>query len=281
LSAGLAAVDGISEHETPMIAQLLNRGWAVSVPDYEGPNSQFLGARGEADGVLDGIRAALAFKPAGLSKATPIGVWGYSGGGLASSEAAQAQPTYAPRLHLSGVALGGVVANLYSTFMAFDRPPFGGGTIVGLVGIDRSYPKANLEQYLNAAGKRDAAAAQNYCLTDGILAFPLLTSATVEAVPGDFKLPAVINWLERISPLYLPGTPRAPIYDYHAVGDELAPVGPDRQLMARYCAAGVKVQHVEDRIGEHLTEEELGGAGAIKYLAARFAGVPAPSTCPA
>lgn len=40
--------------------------------------------------VLDGIRAALNSERVGLSPATPIGLWGYSGGGLASAWAAEA-----------------------------------------------------------------------------------------------------------------------------------------------------------------------------------------------
>jgi len=49
----------------------------------------FLGAKGEARGVLDGLSAARAFAPAGIEKSAPIGLWGYSGGAFASSVAAQ------------------------------------------------------------------------------------------------------------------------------------------------------------------------------------------------
>jgi hypothetical protein len=80
------------------------------------------------------------------------------------------------------------------------------------------------------------------------------------------------------SPLGRPGTPSAPVYDYHATQDELAPIGPDRELMARYCAAGVPVQHVEFP-GEHLSEVAVGAPGALSYLGDRFAGLPAPSNC--
>ena len=43
--------------------------------------------------VLDGIRAAIAFEPAGLAGGeTPIGLWGYSGGGQATAWAVEQQP---------------------------------------------------------------------------------------------------------------------------------------------------------------------------------------------
>jgi hypothetical protein len=48
--------------------------------------------------------------------------------------------------------------------------------------------------------------------------------------------------------------------------------------MARYCADGVTVQHVEAP-GEHLSEVALGSPGALSFLADRFAGVPPTNTC--
>jgi Secretory lipase len=283
LSAGLAAIDSVSEAQTYEVLLAIDRGWAVAAPDYEGPDSQFLGARGEADGVLDGIRAALAFKAAGFSTRTPVAMWGYSGGALASSLAAQAQKTYAPGLHLVAIALGGEVANLYATFQGFDDSydsAGGGAVIVGIIGIDRSYPKADLEQYLNATGRQAVASEQTACLTDGIIDHPFLNSDSYERSPGDFQLPSVISLLEGISPLGQPGEPKAPVYDYHAPDDEFAPNGPDDQLMARYCAAGVTVDHYVEPVGEHLSGETVGDPGALAYLSDRFAGDAAPSTCP-
>jgi hypothetical protein len=283
LSAGLAGIDSVAEAQTYEVLLAIDRGWAVASPDYEGPDSQFLGARGEADGVLDGIRAALAFKPAAFSTRTPVAMWGYSGGALASSLAAQAQKTYAPDLHLVAIALGGEVANLYATFQGFDDSydsAAGGAVIVGIIGIDRSYPQADLAQYLNATGRQAVASEQTACLTDGIIDRPFLNSGSYELSPGDFQLPSVIRLLEGISPLGRPGEPTAPVYDYHAPDDEFAPNGPDDQLMARYCAAGVTVDHYIEPAGEHLTGEVLGDPGALAYLSDRFAGDPAPDTCP-
>src|SRR5436190_501655 len=48
------------------VASAIDRGWTVVVPDYEGPNSAWLGADGQARGVLDSLRAARAFGPAGI-----------------------------------------------------------------------------------------------------------------------------------------------------------------------------------------------------------------------
>jgi hypothetical protein len=75
LETGPATTTDNSELETGIIELALLRGWAVDVPDYEGPSGDFLGAAGEAHGVLDGIRAALAFTPAALPADTPVAMW--------------------------------------------------------------------------------------------------------------------------------------------------------------------------------------------------------------
>jgi hypothetical protein len=279
LHAGLAAGDSNSEAETALMAWALAKGWAVVAPDYEGPDSDFAGAMIEAQSVLDGIRASLNFPPAGLPANTPLALWGYSGGALASSLAAQLQPLYAPELHFTAIALGGEVADLYATFKDFNGTVFGGGVVVGFIGLNRSYPSANLEQYLNPAGKALLAANQTDCLTDAAARYPFLNIAKYEAVPNAIELPAVQSLLRSVSPLWFGTTPTAPVYDYHAVSDELAPIGPDRALMHRYCAAGVVVDHHEDLIGEHISEAVTGAPGAIAYLTARFAGKPAPDNC--
>ncbi|HWE33177.1 MAG TPA: lipase family protein [Solirubrobacteraceae bacterium] len=279
LHAGLAAGDSNSEAETAVIAAALLQGWAVVAPDYEGPNSDFLGAAGEAHGVLDGIRAALAFAPAGFATGTPVALWGYSGGALASSLAAQLQAQYAPDLRFAAVVLGGAVGDLRATLDAFNGNVYGGGVIVGLIGLDRSYPSANLDQYISAAGLKVLAANQTDCLSDAIARYPFFNIDKYEAVPNAIELPAVQSLLESVSPVYFGGTPTAPVYDYHAVFDELAPIGADRALMHRYCAAGVPVDHYEDYLSEHISLTATGAPGAIAYLTHRFAGKPARDNC--
>ena len=51
-----------------------------------------------------------------------------------------------------------------------------------------------------------------------------------------------------------------------------------RDLVARYCRDGVRVQHVE-MPGEHMTGLVTGVPGALAYLGGGFCGEPAPSTC--
>ncbi|MGY2060573.1 lipase family protein, partial [Nocardia gipuzkoensis] len=103
LRDGIAAPPGPGQLDVlTSIEAALARGWAVAAPDHEGPRSEFFAGPMAAHAVLDGIRAALRFEPAGLSPDAPVAVMGYSGGALASGWAAEQQPRYAPELRLVG-----------------------------------------------------------------------------------------------------------------------------------------------------------------------------------
>jgi hypothetical protein len=83
------------------------------LPFFSGPKSAYPAGIQPGQGVLDGIRASLALPAASLDASTTrIGLLGYSGGALASAWASELQPSYAPELHIVGVAEGGVPVNV-------------------------------------------------------------------------------------------------------------------------------------------------------------------------
>jgi hypothetical protein len=279
LRAGIGAGPTNSATETPVMALALLRGWTVAVPDYEGPRSEFLVTGVEARGVLDGIRAVRGFAPAGVAADAPTALWGYSGGSLASVTAAQLQSSYAPDVHLRGVALGGLVADIHASIDKFDGSYAGGAIPMGINGFLRHYPELHLEQYLKASGMAKVEASSHDCIYEAAARFPLLKLSDIEAVPGALDQPPVAAMLDQNSPLYRAGTPQAPIYHYQSVHDELAPIGPARALLRKFCADGAVVQSVERKFGEHLTEVALGAFGALGFLSNRFAGRPPVNTC--
>ncbi|MFI6172141.1 lipase family protein [Nocardia sp. NPDC051052] len=280
LRGGLGGGPSNAFSETGVIRLALQQGWAMVVPDYQGPDSDFSGADGYAHGVLDGIRAARAFAPAAVEPAAPIGLWGYSGGAQATAVAAQMHRAYAPELPLTGAALGGVVADLGATLSGFSGGIAGGAVVVGLAGLNRSYPEADVLQYLNESGRTMLAAGQTDCLHDAALAHPFLRAAELEAWPGSITNNAALSrFVDMASPLFREGAPSAPVLLYHAIADEFAPIGAARALAEKYCAAGTPVQRTENPIGEHGSEAAAGLPTALTYLADRFAGKPAPSTC--
>lgn len=278
LTAGASGGFTGSYTETPMIVAALAQGWAVAAPDYEGMESQFLVADVAAKAVLDGLRAARQFAAAGLQD-SPVAVWGYSGGAFATANAAQLQGSYAPELPMRGVALGGLLGDVRSTIDAFDGSIAGGAIPMGMHGFDRAYPEVGITQYLNPLGQRLFETMQDDCLFDAVPRRPFLRMRDIESVPNALDTPAVAAMLRENSPRHRSGTPTAPVYEYHALLDEFAPIGPARDTLRNYCRGGVAVQHDVKLIGEHLTEIVLGAPGAIGYLRARFSGKPAPSNC--
>lgn len=106
LQQGAGNANIVAQAEILLIDAGLQHGWAVTVPDYEGPKSAYVAGRQAGQAVLDGIRATENFTPAGLEGTkTNVGIWGYSGGALASGWAAELQPGYAPELNIKGVAV--------------------------------------------------------------------------------------------------------------------------------------------------------------------------------
>jgi len=279
LRAGLAAGPTNSAIETPIIAQAVARGFAVVVPDYQGPRSEFTGAVGSAHGVLDGIRAAKRFTPAGIGRTARVGLMGYSGGALATDWAIQTQPTYAPGLKLAGAAMGGVPADVKATLLKFSGGPQGGALAVAFAGMNRSYPGSHFLQYFNKEGKAAIADSQNDCLTDGVVKYPFASMEKWGARPDIVDDPDFNRVIRRPSPLRYPGTPSTRVLFYHSVFDELAPVEKMRLLAARFCARGVAVHRVEAVTGNHVIYAGAGAVSAMDYLADRFAGKPAPNDC--
>ncbi|MFI5436391.1 lipase family protein [Rhodococcus baikonurensis] len=80
--------------EAPGLNVAIAKGWSVAIPDHLGPSSAYGAAKLGGQITLDGIRAAQQFDSLGLG-ASPVGMAGYSGGGMATAMAAAIAPTYA------------------------------------------------------------------------------------------------------------------------------------------------------------------------------------------
>lgn len=279
LRAGIRGGFTGSYSETSLISSALERGWVVSVPDYEGPRSEFLVAGTQAKGVLDGIRAARSFRPAGVSAAAPIGLWGYSGGSLASVTAAQLQPKYAPDLQLTALALGGLLGDVRATIDAFSGSIGGGAIPMGINGFLRAYPELKLGRYLTEDGRAKVRATARDCIFDAARRYPFLRIADIEATPDALSAPPVARMLRQNSPLHIAGIPDVPIYHYHTVNDQFAPIAAARATLHRFCARGAVVHSEEKQLGEHLSEIALGAPGALRFLGGRFAGAEPVNTC--
>jgi hypothetical protein len=264
-----------TEAEEVAFPPLLEQGFAIVVPDFEGLQSAWTAGIQEAHGALDGIRAAENFAPAGLPASTPVGLWGYSGGGHASTWAAELAPTYAPELHIVGVAAGGVAADITAVAKGADGGPLSGIEFAGAVGMSRAYPE--ITTLLNDAGLAMAESMRHQCLDGYAPQYAFQTLDTYTTVPDAICLP----WVQDILTLNHLGhhKPAAPMYIYHALADELIPIADVNDLVATYCGEGVTVQYYQDTSSDHVSLDVSGAPAAIAYLTARFAGQAATNTC--
>ncbi|MEV0296133.1 lipase family protein [Nocardia sp. NPDC050710] len=268
-----------SMDEAPALNLLLARGWALAIPDHLGPTSAFGAAQLGGRVTLDGIRAAKRFGPAGLG-ASPVGLAGYSGGGMATGFAVAMAPDYAPELPIVGAAQGGVPVNigkLARDLGAMPNPLFGLG-FAAAMGLEREYPgEIRLERILNPAGDALEAQIANACSSEIISAganrsFRDVFSGAMDADPDTVRI------LHENSLETYPGVPRVPIYQWHGTADEVNP-WLVREVTGRYCAAGTPV--LLDLIpgADHNGAIYTGAPRAFNYLSDRFAGLPAPSNC--
>jgi hypothetical protein len=282
-SAGQNVLNSNAVTETANIVQAVQQGYAVEVPDWEGPTSEWIGDVGAARGVLDGIRAVMQLVPAGIDPSAPVGLIGYSGGALATNWALQTQPAYAPELRFVGAALGGTPASLHVSINAFAADSFGRGAIPLLIaGLERSYPQWHIEQYLSADGVKAVAASQDDCLLDALFANNGVDAATYEAYRGAiFDNPKLTTLMTSISPLGYPVVSRTPILFYHAEHDQFALIAEMQQLAARICREGVPVSVKTAPDGDHISYVTTGFPIALQYLTDRFRGVVPPNDCQA
>lgn len=223
--------------EAPDITrQLLARGYAVVMTDYQGPKMAYAHGPTQAREVLDGIRAALQFPAAALA-GSPTTMIGYSGGAIATVWAAQLQPSYAPELRILGAAAGGTPADLSLLRATMDgKPPASALYLMAALGVARVTPGAL--DLLNATGVQTAHEGKNLCSSAALLgAAPIPLRSLTKVDPYQAEVTQRIYRETKAGGL----TPTMPIYLWHGIFDEWIPVAGAQALQQRWQSAGVNV----------------------------------------
>lgn len=253
------------------ISDALGRGWFVNVPDYEGPLASFTAGHMSGYATLDSIRAALA-SPYGLAKDARYAMWGYSGGALASEWAAELQPSYAPDMHFSGAALGGLTPNITSVLYAVNKQLGAFLAVEGILGLSSQHPDVQkvLLSKLKDSGpfnKTRFLAAKD--MTSQQAAFAFIGADISEYFNGGLSLlddPAVADAITKDGIMGNNDIPAMPIYAYKAINDETSPVADTDALMNKYCNKGATLLYERNTVGGHIAEATNGEAAAISFL---------------
>ena len=278
LQRGAAVVGASPQFELLLIMGAIARGWAVAIPDHEGTRGHWGAPREPGYRVLDGIRAALRFEPLGLSADTKVGLWGYSGGGLASSWAAEMATDYAPELDVVGAVLGSPVGDPGSTFLRLNGTVFSGLPALVIAGLRRVYPELDriILNHANVAGLALMKSIESESTLSALRKLAKFDIGDYSDIPlADLlALPEMVEVFEDIQVGMT--MPNMPLFVLQGVHDQVIAIDDVDGQVSRYVKGGVHVTYLRDRLSEHVTLHPIATPAALNWLADRFDGVPPP-----
>lgn len=264
-------------------------GYALVVPDYEGPQSQWIAGPQAGHSTLDAIRATLAYAPAGLNAGTQVGIMGYSGGGSSSGWATALAASYAPELNIVGATIGAGsnndVAQMYTNN---DGKITDGLIVMAINGLARAFPESGINDYMNVFGKALVASASTSCTIDGVIKYafagPLENYTIAPWVPVPQSAPG--KYIFGINSLVNQGySPNFPVLIYNDSFDELVPPKASNDLAKQWCAAGANVQIMRTATPTpfvalvHVAGAIEGVLPAYNFLTNRFNGAASRNDC--
>ncbi|MDL9937607.1 lipase family protein [Gordonia sp. ABSL1-1] len=266
-------------NEILQVQAALAQGWAVVVPDAQGPKSAYAAGPLQARITLDAIRAAQRFAPMGLDQRTRVGVAGYSGGAIASNWVAEIADSYAPEIDLVGVSSGGSQPNLASTLNMAEGQATAGLVLAAVIGLSREYPelKDYVDTHVTPEGRALLNAKQNLCVTYTTLLVPFLHNKAVLRGGDPLRAPQVRRVIEKTR--MGKTTPTVPLLQLHSRYDWIAPLPQVDKLVATYCRNGANVTYIRDHASEHLILAVASTPVWMMWLRDRFNGVPIHAGC--
>jgi alpha-beta hydrolase superfamily lysophospholipase len=276
LRRGSKAVGSFAQFEFLLIAAALAEGWAVSVPDHEGTTGMWGAPHEPGYHVLDGVRAAIGHKSLGLSAESPIGLWGYSGGGLASAWAAEVQGTYAPELNVVGAVLGSPVGDLGHTFRRLNGSLYSGLPAMVVAALTHIYP--DLERVISehATDEGKAMLARIEKMTTLHAMVELAGKDMADLIDRPLEEILLTPEVQHIFKSIKLGTsaPKPPVLIVQAVHDRVVSVRDIDELTDTYTRGGGSVTYHRDMLSEHMLLHPMSAPMTLRWLRDRFAGQP-------
>jgi hypothetical protein len=279
------ANSGLAQAEAGLVLTLAGQGYAVTVPDFEGPGLHWVAGQESGWNTLDGIRATESYL--GMSTGQKVGLLGYSGGSIAGEWASELAPSYAPELNIVGTAIGGIPVHLAHNLRYVNGSATWSGVIPAvLVSLGRAFG-IKVNKFASRYGKRVMAEVKDQCIGSFNGNYPgLRVQQLVKKRYRPFlKIRPFAKTVNRLIMGSTPGHPSMPMFmgvgNADGTGDHVMVVKDVQALAHEYCGDGVPVQLKVYEGAEH------GQAGlqfmpeAFSYLAARFAGLPVTSNCAA
>ena len=272
------AVGSLAQLEFLLINAALAEGWAVSVPDHEGPDGIWGAPYEPGYCILDGIRAALNSERLGLSPSAPeasppVALWGYSGGGLASAWAAELCAGYAPELDIVGAVLGSPVGDLGHTFRRVNGSFLAGLPAMVIAALAHLYPDLDrvIKEHTNPEGRALLERLERMTTVGAVIRMAKKDVSVYLDRPLDeiLAMPEVQYVFDNIK--LGTAAPKPPVLLVQAVHDYLIDVDDIDALADTYIAGGANVTYHRDAFNEHLLLHPLSAPMALRWLQDRFA----------
>lgn len=276
--------------DVPMIADAVQRGWAVVAPDYVGMGtagpSPYLVGTGEGYSTLDAVLAAHQL-PSRIPGTTTLSadtiIWGHSQGGHAALWTGILAPAYAPSLRIDGVAAISPATDV--TAMASAVQGQLGGSLAAayvLAAYAATYPDVRLDDYIRPGARTNITEAAKRCTSDaaGLLASILTSLPSSQSVfsrdPTSGPAGRRLNQNTPTDPI------AAPLLVAQGTADEVIPISITRTWVAQRCVAG---QHLDFRTYDDATHMSVLATTSpmtrqiLDWTTARLDGEPAATTC--
>ena len=263
------------------LGEFVAAGYVVAASDYTGLGTPgpypYLSGPVAAMNAIDIVRAARRLKDVHAGRA--FAVWGDAEGGQAALFAGQLAASYAPGLRLVGLAAGAPLQEPQKLFR-IDGTTAGGKLVISLAltAWARTFADPGLLDVLEPSSRAAVRAIATRCLYGGER-----TALAAAAAPIAFA--AAPAWhsepWRRILAEATPGgrTIPVPILLIQGGADKIVPASLTQRLARKLCAAGETVELRRYLAAEHAEAGIVASPDVAAWVAARFGGAPAPSTC--
>jgi triacylglycerol lipase len=270
------AIGSLAQWEYLLMAAALAEGWVVSVPDHEGRDGMWGTPHEPGHRILDGLRATLNFERFGLASDSKVGLWGYSGGGLASAWAAEMYADYAPELNIVGAVLGSPVGNLGNTFLRLNGTRYAGLPALVISALAKTYPGLGrvVEEHATTDGRATLRRLERMTTLQAIVRMFKTDMDDLVHPPLEqvLDMPEVREVFEAIRLGRTVPTP--PVLIVQAVHDSIINVEDIDELTRRYTDGGARVTYHRDLFSEHMLLHPMSAPMTLRWLIDRFADRP-------
>ena len=268
------------------LRDMVRHGYIVAATDYpglgtEGPHPYLVGTS-EARAVIDAVRAARQVPNA--QAGDRYTVWGHSQGGQAALFTGILAHSYAPELHLLGVAAAAPATDLES-LLRDDADTNGGRNVTAMTlwSWHRVYD-APIDQVVEPAAMPAVDALSNECIES--IYDMVQRHYSQQPLEKQFLSVRDVTRIEPWKSLLaenVAGTLPAdlPVLITQGAADRLVLPQVTRAYVQRLCGAGSRVEYVELPGVQHGFIGSDSALQAVDWMADRFDGKDAPSTCPA